>query len=311
VVDRSGVSGRPRSTRLLVPGVTMLLVLVAIAASGSTPSGSGGSRTPSQWFLDVFASVVLVVVALGTVLLVVLVILRPQEVIDQMTARERRRGRTTVTIGLVVVALLVAFAIRRFATGGHSSGGGLDASGVTDAAAAIGNSRYEPQFATSAVLVVLAVVAMIVIAAVLVVRNRRSHELGDGDAQLAEELATVLDETLDDIREERDARRAVIAAYARLEQVFAAHGVPREPTEAPDEYLTRVLASLDVPRRAATRLTELFAAARFSDHVIPHDMKDEAIDALVEARNALRLAAERSRVEREHALSAARERAAT
>ena len=39
----------------------------------------------------------------------------------------------------------------------------------------------------------------------------------------------VLDETLDDLRAEPDARRAIIAAYARLERVLAAHG-PAAPS---------------------------------------------------------------------------------
>ena len=58
-------------------------------------------------------------------------------------------------------------------------------------------------------------------------------------------LADVLDETLDDLRAEADPRRAVIAAYARMERALAAYGLPRSPAEAPDEYLQRILADLD------------------------------------------------------------------
>ena len=46
----------------------------------------------------------------------------------------------------------------------------------------------------------------------------------------------MLDETLDDLRAEADPRRAIIAAYARLERVLAANGVPRT-AETSDEYL--------------------------------------------------------------------------
>lgn len=302
------MSGGTSRARWVVPGVVALLAVVAIAASGSTPSGTGGSHTPSQWFIDAFASVVLIAMALGTVLLVVLVILRPQELIDQVGARERRRGKATATVSLVVVALLLAFAIRRFVGADGDSGPGLDAGSVTDAAASIGSNRYEPHFATSAAVVVLVVAAVTVVSALLVARSRRRSAEDDG--ALEEELALVLDETLDDLRAETDPRRAVIAAYARLEQVFAAHGVPRSPAEAPDEYLARVLASLDVPARPASRLTKIFAAAKFSQHEVVPSTKNEAIAALEEARDALRLAAERARVEREQATSAARERAA-
>ena len=59
-------------------------------------------------------------------------------------------------------------------------------------------------------------------------------------------LADVLDETLDDLRAETDPRRAVIAAYARMERALAAYGLPRRPSEAPDEYLQRIFADLEV-----------------------------------------------------------------
>ena len=60
---------------------------------------------------------------------------------------------------------------------------------------------------------------------------------GMGGNPLAEALEAALDESLDDLRAEPDPRRAVIAAYARLEQVLASHGLPRITAEAPLEYL--------------------------------------------------------------------------
>src|SRR5262249_25623632 len=69
----------------------------------------------------------------------------------------------------------------------------------------------------------------------------------------AEALAEVLDDTLDDLRNEGDPRRAVIAAYARMERTMAAYGLPRIPSEAPEEYLRRMLAGLDVSGASAGR----------------------------------------------------------
>jgi hypothetical protein len=102
----------------------------------------------------------------------------------------------------------------------------------------------------------------------------------------------------------------VIAAYARLERVLAAHGAPRRASEAPDEYLRRVLASLDISRDAVSRLTALFQTAKFSHHEVHTGMKEEAIEALVSARDELREAEERAAAERAAALAQARERAA-
>lgn len=106
----------------------------------------------------------------------------------------------------------------------------------------------------------------------------------------ATELAMVVEGTLDDLRREADPRRAVIAAYAQMERVLARHGLPREPAEAPFEYLGRMLGELSVRPEAALALTELFERARFSHHEIDAAMKDEAIDALVTVRDDLRAA---------------------
>jgi hypothetical protein len=100
-----------------------------------------------------------------------------------------------------------------------------------------------------------------------------------------------VDESLDDLRAEPDPRRAVIAAYARLERVLAAHGLPRKPSEAPFEYLTRMLTNLLVSDRAARALTDLFERAKFSQHAVGPEMKEQAIDALETVRDDL-LAAE-------------------
>lgn len=108
---------------------------------------------------------------------------------------------------------------------------------------------------------------------------------------IVEELATLLDDTLDDLRAERDARRAVIAAYARMERAIAAHGLPRAPAEAPLEYLGRVLRELSVSAASALDLTSLFERAKFSPHAVDEGMKDEAITALASVRDDLRAAA--------------------
>ena len=103
----------------------------------------------------------------------------------------------------------------------------------------------------------------------------------------------------------------MIAAYARLERVLAAHGVPRNPAEAPLEYLGRMLAELSVTDRSARALTDLFERAKFSQHDVGTEMKDEAIDALQTVRDDLRAAQALAEKERAAAIEAQRERAAT
>jgi hypothetical protein len=103
----------------------------------------------------------------------------------------------------------------------------------------------------------------------------------------------------------------VIAAYARLEHVLAGHGLPRKPAEAPLEYLGRMLAELSVSDRAARALTDLFERAKFSQHAVGAEMKDEAIDALETVRDDLLAAQALAAKERATVIEAQRERAAT
>jgi len=122
--------------------------------------------------------------------------------------------------------------------------------------------------------------------------RRRAREVDEGEPEDAPRaLSEALDDALDDLRAERDARRAVIAAYARLERTLAWYGVPRRPAEAPLEYLSRVLLELEVRPEAVFDLTELFERAKFSRRPIDAGMKAEAIDALTAVRDDLREAA--------------------
>jgi hypothetical protein len=107
-------------------------------------------------------------------------------------------------------------------------------------------------------------------------------------ADAGDALSAALEELVDDLRAERDPRRAVIAAYARMERVLGRYGFPRFRAEAPLEYLARVLRELRVRSGAVLALTELFERAKFSLHTIDHEMKEEAIEALVAVRDDLR-----------------------
>jgi amino acid transporter len=107
-------------------------------------------------------------------------------------------------------------------------------------------------------------------------------------ARREEIVSLALDESLDDLRNDPDLRRAIIAAYARMEGVLAGVGLARHPSEAPFEYIERALQSLDASAEAAQRLTALFEWAKFSQHEPGPEMRDEAIDALVAVRDELR-----------------------
>lgn len=133
------------------------------------------------------------------------------------------------------------------------------------------------------------VVGALGLASVAVYATMRARRRGTADEEeTADALAAVLDDALADLRSERDLRRAIIAAYARMERLLAAQGVPRRPAEAPFEYLARVLVELHAGAASVFELTALFERAKFSRHEIDAGMKDEAIAALVAVRDELR-----------------------
>jgi Domain of unknown function (DUF4129) len=119
------------------------------------------------------------------------------------------------------------------------------------------------------------------------VRSRRRLAPLFEDDGLEADMVSAIETTIDDLRSERDARRAVIAAYALMEQTLARHGLARQRSEAPLEYLAQILRGLRVRESAVRTLTHLFEYAKFSGHEIDAAMKEEAIDALLAIRDDL------------------------
>ena len=97
---------------------------------------------------------------------------------------------------------------------------------------------------------------------------------------LAPKIAEAVDRSLDDLEADPDARRAIIAAYRRMEESLAEVGLPRDGPETAREYLSRGLASLELSPHAIGTLTTLFERARFSLQHLDLRLRDEAIAAL-------------------------------
>src|SRR4029079_17512208 len=91
---------------------------------------------------------------------------------------------------------------------------------------------------------------------------------------------------------------AIIAAYARMEKLFAARGLARNPHETSMEYLGRAVGELRASGAALGRLTGLFQWAKFSTHEVDRPMRDEAIEALTEVRDELRANREEEQMRR-------------
>jgi hypothetical protein len=296
-----------RRARAVLPaaGVLALVGVVAVAATGSTRIGSGETRVSAvDRLLDVVISLLFVALLVGAALFVY-ALTRRQEMAEEYA--KRRRGISSGLV-LVFVLLLIAIVARRFTrltahSGEGTTGRTAPSAGFTQSGSPPPEHTYQPNFAWLPVLVVLLLAALGATALLLAERRRGSQ--AEERVTISEAVADVLAETLDDLLWETDPRRAVIAAYARLERVLAAHGLRRRAAETPEEYLTRALGLLDVGARSLRRLTDLFTLAKFSQHEVDEGMRQEAIAALSQVRDELRLAEERRESERRSALTAA------
>ncbi|MEO5632393.1 DUF4129 domain-containing protein [Gaiella sp.] len=301
----------PAKRVVVLLALISLLVAVAVASTGSVPVGTGGTRSPSDRFLDVAISLFLLWMAFGTILLLLLIVNR-RGVLAQAVVERRKGGRRGALVTGLITFGLLAILIRWISTDGGSGQalldrfrpgsrrGDLDVSGAAP--------RYEPEFAVGPVLIVLGVLAVAVTTWAIAYRARR-RSLPPMSESLYPALTDVLEETLDDLRAETDPRKAVIGAYARMERTLGAYGLPRLPAEAPDEYLQRIFADLEVSRRSVSRLTALFSWAKFSGQDVATEMKQEAIAALEAVGNELRAAEMLAEERRLTATEALRERA--
>jgi hypothetical protein len=278
---RSG--GRTLAVALVV---VALVAVVAIASGGSTPSGAVGAHRPSQGLLDAVVSLFLVGMAIATVLVAVMLSFFGRYQVDG-TPR-KRKGPVQSLITFVVAMVLITIVVRALvgSVGPRLRPATLPQGNAANGAGTSSSSGYEPQFVLWPVLAVAALSGVAVVGWWLAARGRRQAR-ETLRATPEEALADVLAETLDDLRSERDPRRAVIAAYARMERGLAASGLPRAPAEAPEEYVERVLSEVSLSRRATERLTSLFAWARFSGHDVRPEMKDEAIETLEQVQREL------------------------
>jgi hypothetical protein len=278
---------RPRRA-LLALGVLLALGLVALASRTHAPTGGGGpSRHVNGELLFEYVFLFLVALALIIVPFMAYVFWT-----GRRHAPMRRRSnwmlRTFVTVVLLAAILTGVATWRAHHRGDGGSGGAGKGTPTTKTTPAGGARASEPvRFDWVPVIVVGSIFLAGIVIAGGVLRGQRVARSRSPEA-LAAEFADVLDDTLDDLRAEGDPRRAVIAAYARMERSLAWFGLPRRVFEAPLEYLARVLAELHASAESVARLTALFERAKFSPHEIGAALKEDAINALVSVRDELR-----------------------
>jgi len=278
------------TARRVVPlllAVAGLIALAALAAHGHPLSRSRGSGPAPAFFDYVFTTFALLAVAVAVVFVYGLVGMK-------WSAPRRRPPHIGLLQFVLAMAtsllfgwLLVHARFHFFARASrHRS------SPVTEARARGRKNGPGASAGRGARLrwdEVAIVAALLAAAGVAAFASRAARPMKEWSLRAKEEeVALALDESLDDLRDDPDVRRAIIAAYARMERALAAAGIPRRPSEAPYEYLSRALGSLHASAASVTRLTDLFERAKFSQHVPDESMRAGALDALVAVRDELR-----------------------
>ena len=268
-----------------------LLLLLGLVAVGSRSEGwRGGDRREISPFAVDLAYTLAILIGITFLIVVVLTIRSAKGQMDL----ERPSGLRAIVFFMALLMFVGAYGIARYEFGPRQDEENDVVLGPPPTETTADDARApepprNPEFQWWLALLAAGGVAG---AAYVWHRRRQTRPLVLADQEaVAEQLSEVLTETLDDLALERDPRRAVIRAYARMEHVLASHGLPRAAHEAPLEYLARVLRELNVGAEAAHALTELFERAKFSQHEIDVAMKEEAIAALVRVRDDLEAAA--------------------
>jgi Domain of unknown function (DUF4129) len=281
---RSGVSRRALAVAAALLGLT---AIVALASRARGPGGGSTDTVSTDWLLEYLLLLLFVLFAASVVSGIYLIVTAHQ---GGKWAPPPRTSlwRTILTLALFlgVVFALISSLHRTNTNSRLPQQTGTPRSAKDQRP---GGSPAHFDWAPAAVVGGLVVVGLGAAAWILVRRRVPKKTLGEGGASDA--LIAALDESLDDLRDEPDARRAVIAAYARMERALAYEGLARRKTEAPREYLARALPVVGAGAGSVARLTALFEEAKFSPHEVDGGMKAEAIDALAALRDELRAAA--------------------
>jgi hypothetical protein len=279
-----------RSIRLALVACGLLALLGVVAFASRSGLGHQSQAKPTPGYLSYAFTAFLVVFVLMIPVAAYAFIMQARE---GEIGRKSYRQRTLESIGVLFFFSCLAFVVIYLKHHGHHF------RGINLKALQNGKKRLhgkngqpaavEPHFEYIVLWVALAVIAVgggwLYYA--WRTRKKRTAVPLELEQTVAEDFAASIGDAIDDLESEPDARRAVIAAYARMETVLARNGLRRRPSETSVEYLRRILLGLTARGDSVSRLTELFEQAKFSRHAIDDSMKQDAIGALREIRDDL------------------------
>ena len=107
-------------------------------------------------------------------------------------------------------------------------------------------------------------------------------------AQVTETMAEDADEQRELLAFEGAPRNAIVACWDRFEQQAVRGGVERRPWQTTSEFVLAALDLVGADHGAVGRLADLYREARFSDHPMTEDHRQEALAALDTIHGSLR-----------------------
>jgi hypothetical protein len=289
-MEPSEPHSRRRGARLALVSLGLLALLAIVAFSSRGGFGHRSRASPTGDYFSYAFTVFLIVFVLAIPVAVWAFALRAREDLAPRRSFQARviGGLLTIVFVGLIVAAVVSFKHHASALL-HLDPTALEGGAKSVAHRHAAKARYEPQFKWIVVWIGVACAAIGAVVAAFLYRRRTQGApapLAD-QASVGEELAASMTDAIDDLEAEPDPRRAVIAAYARMESVLARRGLRRRLSETPLEYLQRVLLGLTGRQDAVARLTSLFERAKFSRGEIDGSMKQDAIGALRDLRDDL------------------------
>jgi hypothetical protein len=282
-----------RSLRLALVAFALLALLGVVAFASRSGLGHQTQATPTPGYLSyAFTAFLIVFVLMIPVAAYGFLI---QERAGEV-ARKSYRQRTLESIAMLFIfgcAAFVVIYLKRHHY--HFNAPHLKVLSNAKKIPATGHGHraaVEPHFEYTVLWVALTVLAVSGgwLYYVWRTRTKRTAVPREREQTVAEDFAGSIGDAIDDLESEPDARRAVIAAYARMESTLGRNGLERRPSETPVEYLRRILLGLTSRGDSVVRLTSLFEQAKFSRHPIDAAMKQDAIGALREIRDDLQAA---------------------
>ena len=280
-----------RGTRLSLLGIGLLVLLSVVAFASRSGLAHHGGSAPSNRYTSYALTLFLILFVLMIPVAAYSFVLRLREQAETRRSKsfKARFYATAVRWSVLVLIVFVSFYLHAWHRHLLQS---LNPFRQPNASAPQGHGQVHhasnPKFQWPVLWIALVVLAGVAAYGFYrwktskPVFRPRTYEL-----TVAEDLAATIGDAIDDLEAEPDARRAVIAAYARMEAVLGRNGFQRVPSETAIEYLRRILLELTSRGDAVTRLTTLFQQAKFSKSEISGEMKQDAIGALRDIRDGL------------------------